>query len=276
MAGKILIDRGIVHHWIWQNNDFYKWWSDLLIMASWRVERRLVGRQLVTLQRGQLVASLAFLAKRWGRSRDMVIGFLKLLQNDGMITKVSQNNISIITVCNYDFYQSFDNVTDNICDTESNSFIEDSDNPADNPADTIKAYNNIINNKQTVADNVRAQEKLKVEVFGDLKMKQGCYSLGITPEQYKALAEVVFSDWAFNGEQDWSLKHFLSTMRIKANEMRRKSVQNEQDSKYRPNTGQPCRPASVGGTSANANPLARAKVHRAGDGTANKTKQENE
>lgn len=106
MAGWIKIDTEITKHWLWQDAERLKWWLDMLIMAAWKDHKQLVGKQLVTLRRGQFIASLSFLCKRWGRSRSMVEPFLDLLQKDGMISKEVDKNISVISVLNYEKYQA--------------------------------------------------------------------------------------------------------------------------------------------------------------------------
>lgn len=101
----IKIDTDIADHWIWQDAEKLKWWLDILIMASWKDRKQLVGKQLVSLHRGQFVASLSYLCKRWNRSRTMVENFLKIIQEGGMISRVCENNVSIIEVTNYEHYQ---------------------------------------------------------------------------------------------------------------------------------------------------------------------------
>lgn len=105
MAGWIKISREIANHWLWQDAERLKWWLDLLFLAAWERKRQLVGNQLVILQKGQLIASLSFLCKRWGRSRTMVEPYLNLLIEEGMIEKEVSRNISIITILNYEKYQ---------------------------------------------------------------------------------------------------------------------------------------------------------------------------
>lgn len=107
MAGWIKISREIANHWLWQDAERLKWWLDLLFLAAWERKRQLVGKQLVILQKGQLIASLSFLCKRWGRSRTMVEPYLNLLIEDGMIEKEVSRNISIITILNYEKYQAY-------------------------------------------------------------------------------------------------------------------------------------------------------------------------
>ena len=105
MSGWIKIAREINEHWIWEDETKFKWWVDLLISAAWEDKQVLVGSRLVNLKRGQLVASLSYLCKRWKRSRSMVEPFLRLLVRDNMIRKDVSNNISIITIVNYKQYQ---------------------------------------------------------------------------------------------------------------------------------------------------------------------------
>lgn len=121
MKGWIKIAREINQHWIWEDDSKFKWWIDLLLSAAWEDKHVLVGTQLVELKRGQLIASLSFLCKRWGRSRSVVEPFLKLLIQDNMITKEMSNNISIITVVNYNQYQDGADLS---C-IESNSVSDD-------------------------------------------------------------------------------------------------------------------------------------------------------
>ena len=98
----IKLNTSIAEHWIWQDAEKLKWWLDLILLASWKDRKQLVGKQVVLLQRGQLIAPISYLCKRWKRSRTMVENFLKNLQEDGMISKGTTNTIAIITITNYE------------------------------------------------------------------------------------------------------------------------------------------------------------------------------
>lgn len=106
MVGWIKISREIANHWLWQDAERLKWWLDLLFLAAWEEKRQLVGKQLIVLQKGQLIASVSYLCNRWGRSRSMVDPYLNLLQSEGMIKKEVSKNVSIITISNYNKYQA--------------------------------------------------------------------------------------------------------------------------------------------------------------------------
>ena len=105
MTGWIKIHREITEHWIFQDAEKFKWWIDLLIMASHEDNRVLVKDNLVSLKRGQMSISLSFLSTRWGRSKEKVLNFLRLLESDHMIERYSDRKSTTITICNYDSYQ---------------------------------------------------------------------------------------------------------------------------------------------------------------------------
>lgn len=130
-AGWIKISRSIAEHWLWKDAEILKWWLDLLLMAAWKEHKELVGRQLVSLEKGQLIASLAYLCKRWKRSRPMVESFISNLEQDGMITKAVCNNISIITIVNYECYQTTNDayLDAHQTDYESSGYIDGDTTP---------------------------------------------------------------------------------------------------------------------------------------------------
>ena len=144
-------------------------------MAAWEDSKQLVGSRLIEIKRGQLVASISYLVSRWGINHNTVIGFLKMLQLEKMITKTSSGNISIITICNYEKHQTADNLADKLngeiseqCTDTLNTTADNladslTDNLADSPADTNKEYKNIRSN------NIKKQTKSEDEKFPDLE-----------------------------------------------------------------------------------------------------------
>jgi len=130
MAGWIKINRDITSHWLWLDAERLKWWFDLLLMAAWTERKQLVGKHLVTLQKGQLIASVSFLCSRWERSRTMVEPYIDLLIAEGMIEKSVSHNISIITICNFEKYQTNDNayIETDISAENSNGYAPSNDN----------------------------------------------------------------------------------------------------------------------------------------------------
>ena len=109
MAGWIKISREIEDHWLWQDAERIRWWIDMLFMASWEDKKVIEDTHLITIKKGQFIASVAFLCKRWGKSNKTIIKYLKLLEEDEMICReVLHRQTPVITICNYDKYQCND------------------------------------------------------------------------------------------------------------------------------------------------------------------------
>ena len=109
MAGWIKISREIESHWLWQDAERMRWWIDMLFMASFEDKKVIEDTHLITIKKGQFIASVAFLCKRWGKSNKTIIKYLKLLEEDEMICReVLHRQTPIITICNYDKYQCND------------------------------------------------------------------------------------------------------------------------------------------------------------------------
>ena len=109
MAGWIKISREIEDHWLWQDAERLRWWIDMLFLASWEDKKVIEDTHLITIKKGQFIASVAFLCKRWGKSNKTIIKYLKLLESDEMICReVLHRQTPIITICNYDKYQCND------------------------------------------------------------------------------------------------------------------------------------------------------------------------
>ena len=117
-TGWIKIHREIREHWLAQDMEKLGRWIDLLLLANFEDGKVLSGDTLVELKRGQLVASLEFLAKRWNTSKRTVLRFLQLLESDQMLHRSAHRKVTILTICNYDSYQVSEkqSVTDSCTD----------------------------------------------------------------------------------------------------------------------------------------------------------------
>ena len=277
MIGWIALYRSIMEHWIWNTSSRrLQRWIDLLFLASWKDREVGFGSTMVKLKRGQIVISQRMLMSRWKTNNTTVKTTLKLFVDNSMIQCHSTRNYMIITVTNYDKYQRLSTLARALSVEQQISELSplpNGDLLAENLSretpesehlrvqkrvqkqTPIEQDNNIINNnKLDVVDDARAKKFLD-EVLSQAKTEQGCITYKITPEQYKALAEEIVNGWLFANEQDWSLKHFANTMRIKSSEYKRdktehgrRTTRNQEDN-------------HEGGSQ--PNPLSRAKVHRA-------------
>lgn len=152
MVGWIKISRDIAEHWLWQDAERLKWWLDLLFLAAWEDKQIMHDTHLFTLRRGQMVASISFLSKRWKRNPQTIIRYIKMLESEGMIVReVLYRQTSILTICNYERYQSqevpqVDTIVDTIADTIVDTIV-----------DTSKEYKEIKNN------NIKKEIEIKKE-----------------------------------------------------------------------------------------------------------------
>jgi hypothetical protein len=105
--GVFAVDRGIWDHPMFADEAFTEReaWSWLIGEASFKARTRNIGGKVVSLDRGQLAASVRFMAERWKWSKSRVDRFVHRLKTETMIGTDSGTGILVITICNYDRYQ---------------------------------------------------------------------------------------------------------------------------------------------------------------------------
>jgi hypothetical protein len=105
--GVFAVDRGIWDHPMFADEPFTEReaWSWLIGEASFKTRTRNVGGKIVQLERGQLAASVRFMAERWKWSKSRVDRFLKRLKTETMIGTDSGTGLLVLTISNYDRYQ---------------------------------------------------------------------------------------------------------------------------------------------------------------------------
>ncbi|WP_438491050.1 hypothetical protein [Paenibacillus sp. IHBB 3054] len=123
MAGKgwIKLHRKILDNPIFNDMQLYRLWSICLLEASYKEREQTIGRQTVLLQPGQFVTGrfdILELYNRGLKERDKVKGektvfrWLEHLESRGFLTINKTNKYSIVTVDNWEFYQSDDESND--------------------------------------------------------------------------------------------------------------------------------------------------------------------
>jgi len=81
-------------------------WEDFIQMASWKDQTRLVGNELVELKRGELLASIRYLASRWRWSPKKVRIYLDLLAElERVRAQRGAQGGTVYLLVNYDDYQ---------------------------------------------------------------------------------------------------------------------------------------------------------------------------
>jgi hypothetical protein len=108
IGGQINLVRAIASHEIWLCEKFSRGqaWADLLLLANNEERDTFIKGVKVNLKRGQLAWSQHSLAARWQWTRIKVAGYLQWLAERSMLTVDQSNLTSIITITNYDIYQS--------------------------------------------------------------------------------------------------------------------------------------------------------------------------
>lgn len=108
--GWISIHRKIVDNPFYFSEPFTRMqaWFDMLIIANHKDSFFFKRGIKVDVKRGQIGYDLESLAKRFSWSRGKVERFLTVLETEGQITRQKTNVTTLISITNYDNYQSND------------------------------------------------------------------------------------------------------------------------------------------------------------------------
>lgn len=108
MSGTVNIARSIFDHAVFADEPKTEReaWIWIIMEASWKPRTRRVGAVVVETQRGQLAASVRFLASAWKWTAPKVQRYLKRLEKAEMIVTRADTGVTVITVCNYDTFQA--------------------------------------------------------------------------------------------------------------------------------------------------------------------------
>lgn len=96
-------------------------WAWLIEEAAWSDRKADALGKTVMLRRGQLCHSYRFMAKAWKWSIAGVQRFIDRLKTDTMIDTASDTGCLVITICNYDTYQTTSALPDTAPDTPSDT-----------------------------------------------------------------------------------------------------------------------------------------------------------
>lgn len=152
MEGWIRLHRQIADNRLWQERPFSRGqaWVDLILLANHRPGYIRVRGIRVDVDRGQLAYAERTLAERWGWSRGKVVRFLNELKTDEMCYLKRDHKITIITICNYEKYQTEDETdrttngtTDRTADgpqTDQNKNGKNGENKKEDPHTPARGY----------------------------------------------------------------------------------------------------------------------------------------
>lgn len=105
--GWIKLHREMRSHWLWDSKPFSygQAWTDLLMMVNHKGNKVLMDHRLVDVATGSVITSEAKLSDMWGWSRTKTRNFLKLLEADGMIERITDTKKTTINIVNWAKYQ---------------------------------------------------------------------------------------------------------------------------------------------------------------------------
>ena len=148
MQGWIKLHRKILHSELFQNEKLLKIFIYCLTKSSHKRTECRVGRQKVQLEPGQFVFGRKKASSELNMKESTVRDYLKVLQEENVITIYSTNKFSVITVNNWAVYQSSVEGTDN--KTPAIEQQNDSTSPSENQQKAT--YNNDLELKELKND----------------------------------------------------------------------------------------------------------------------------
>ena len=109
MSGYVKISRAIFGHGMFKEEPYTETqaWIWFICGASYKDDTVRVGHLIVDVKRGEYVASIRFLAKKFGWTTSRVKRFLDRLTRGKMVTTKATQGITSINLLNYDEYQFF-------------------------------------------------------------------------------------------------------------------------------------------------------------------------
>ena len=148
--GFIMLHRKLKDNPVWTDPNYLKLWIYCLFEASHKAREQIVGNEIIKLKRGQFITGRSALAEEMNRgvkpkqrlSERTWFRYLKNLEEWGMLSIKSTNKYSIITIDNYDIYQSVSSKT-----------VQESDQQMTNKCptnDQQMSTNNNVNNDNNV------------------------------------------------------------------------------------------------------------------------------
>ena len=137
MEGAILISRALIDSEVFASEKLLKIWIWLLIKANYK-ERTVpikigAGQSTVTIKRGQLLFGRLSAENELFIDGSTIYKCIKRLEKLKNIEIKSSSHYSVITICNYDYYQDFNNYKVATKEQPSNSQVTATEQPSNTP-----------------------------------------------------------------------------------------------------------------------------------------------
>lgn len=182
--GFIAVDRGIYDHPLFdEKHEFSRReaWLWLLCEAEWKPREKYIGSRKIGLDRGQLAHSIRFIAEVWGWHKSKVERFLGRLKTETMIETVTETGATVITICNYERYQSRD---EGKRDTKRGA----AETAARQSRDKPKKDNKPTNTSSNEEDEVEARDAVRTvsEAYSEMAARSGLASIAVVSDKRRA------------------------------------------------------------------------------------------
>jgi len=210
--GWISLHRQIKGHWIYDDKpyDRYHAWTDILLSVNHADAKVLFDGHLLPVKAGQMFTSLSKLSEKWGwNDRTKTRRFLELLQSDGMVILERNKNGTLLTVANWEKFQSRETQMKQPRNTDETPF--NTNNNGNNE-------NNEINKLPTATATARVREPLGIvfdaymQRFGQVPSSTVQADLSYFAEQIDAEAIFYAFDFAL-GERKTSWSYIKAILR---------------------------------------------------------------
>ena len=189
--GWIKLYRSIMNHWIWDVREAFckrAAFVDLLMLVNKEDKEIEFDNKLIMVKRGERVTSLKFLSERWGWSTTKLNNFLKLLEEDKIITLKKDSRKTLIKVCKYQDYQVYISPEKNGEKTDKKR-QKNTEKTEENTNKNLKNFKNL-RGSEVVGGDLPAQPPNQPDEIS-LKFNE-IFGFPLTPTYYQAIQGYLF------------------------------------------------------------------------------------
>lgn len=204
--GWIKLPYEMKNSWLWQDENYDKRgaWLDLLFSVCQEECKTIFKGNITILKPGQMITSMRKLSEKWGWSKDKTSRFLKMLEDDNLICRITDIKNTLITIKNFNVYQ----LTSNNTEENEEKDIKETDDVVKSIKDTeAEIVENIdVNNKPERKDVVTRineyyeDEELNqafidyVEMRKKIRKPMTARAITLAKNKLAKLAAIPFSD----------------------------------------------------------------------------------
>ena len=172
--------------------------------ANHKDTKVLLGNELIEVKRGQFITSIRKLCDEWNWSNTKVKNFLKLLEQDEMITHKSDTKKTVITIVNYGVYHDREEIetTPKRHEGDTKATREHTDkNDKECSKNDKEEIVEIINYLNDVADKNFRPTTQKTKRLINARMNEG-----FTIDDFKRVIDIKTKEWKHNKDMSQYLR----------------------------------------------------------------------